>query len=340
MKEIRFLHMADLHIGSSAYIKLNLDAMSILHDIVDDANKNACDFIFICGDLFDAKPQIDVQKRISSILANFNGKIFIIYGNHDFDTANDIIWPENTYVMGLNGMENIYIEDYNLRIWGYSYSDYQIKESIYNTYFNENETNKDEINILLAHGGDKLHIPIDYNDLSQKFNYVALGHIHTHQCLNKNVVYSGSLIPQNKKEQNSHGYILGTIGETLSYSLIEIAEKYISIDFDISSYTDIEKLYMDIKNIIDKKHLYIISLKGTHNIELKLDIEHLYNIGNIETIYDNTTADIDYDEIEKLNKNNILGIFIERMKVNEHPLAKTALEYGVKAFLEAKSNDN
>lgn len=37
---------------------------------------------------------------------------------------------------------------------------------------------------------------IDFNDISKKFRYAALGHIHNHTIVKPNVVYSGSLIPQ------------------------------------------------------------------------------------------------------------------------------------------------
>lgn len=340
MKKLKFLHMADLHIGSSAYIKLDLNAMAILHDAVEYANETFCNYIFICGDIFDYEPNRETVKRVSSILSNFNGRVFLIYGNHDFNTTKKITWSENVSILGTNGMENFFDEENNTRIWGYSYSEQQISEPIYNNYFNENALNNNEVNILLAHGGDKLHIPINFNDLEEKFSYVALGHIHKYTVKSKNSIYCGSLIPQDRTETDTHGYIYGEISDSgLFHKLIEVSSKYKSTSFDVTGIDNIEILYTKLREILDSSNMYNVVLTGKRNPELIIDVHHLLSIDNIEDIVDNTQLDIDYETLYTQNKNNILGIFIERMFKNTDELSKSALEKGVQAFLE-EMNDN
>lgn len=332
--------MADLHIGSSAYIKLKIDELGLIDDIIHKANKNNTDIIFISGDIFDKKPNKKDLDRLNTILSNFIGKIFIIFGNHDFESnCTNIDFPDNIYVFGTS-ISNIYLDDLNLRIWGYSYPDRFIKNDIYKEFFNDFELSSDELNILIAHGGDTLHIPSDYSFLSTKFDYVAFGHIHKYNTPCKNIVYPGSLIPQDITEIGKHGYIMGSLGKSLQYELIPTSTQYEIIDFDITGYTDIERLYIELKYSLDDDIRYIVNLIGVKSKNLHFDINHLSSINGIEKINDYSTIGYDYNELEKYNENNILGVFIKELKNSTHPLADMALEYGVKAFLEAKEDAN
>ena len=52
--------------------------------------------------------------------------------------------------------------------------------------------------ILLAHGGDARHIPVDWNRLKTSgFDYIAFGHIHKPQIMKKpgKLAYAGALEP-------------------------------------------------------------------------------------------------------------------------------------------------
>lgn len=340
MKKIRFIHMADLHIGSSAYIKMEIDELSLIHEIIDNANSNNIDIIMISGDLYDQKPTKKMLDRLNSIFSRFNGKIFIIYGNHDYEVnATNLIYPDNVYTFE-NTFESFFFEELNLRVWGYSYDGKFIEKDIYKEYFENIELNNNEINVLLAHGGDNLHIPMDYKFLSQIFKYVALGHLHKYQTPEKNVVYSGSLIPNDSTENYIHGYISGEISDFLYYNLISTEKQYTNIVFDITPFSDIEELYISLKSICKNDSKYIVTIEGVRNTHLDYDINHLNSIKQIEKIIDKSVVKYDYESIKMLNKNNILGKFIENMQNSNNPLAELALEYGVRAFLEAKDDEN
>ena len=71
----------------------------------------------------------------------------------------------------------------------------------------------DAVHVLLAHGGDAGHIPIDYEHLKWSgFDYIALGHIHKPQIIYEDLMaYPGSLEPLDATETDSTVICLGRL---------------------------------------------------------------------------------------------------------------------------------
>ena len=61
--------------------------------------------------------------------------------------------------------------------------------------------------ILLAHGGDSSHIPINQEKLRQAgFDYIALGHIHKPWIDDRSpMAYAGALEPIDRNDEGPHG---------------------------------------------------------------------------------------------------------------------------------------
>ena len=76
--------------------KLIESRFSCLQDMVKKAEQEGCDFFVITGDLFDNINSIKVGdvKRVVGILSNFNGRVLVLPGNHDYYTGNDKIWKD------------------------------------------------------------------------------------------------------------------------------------------------------------------------------------------------------------------------------------------------------
>ena len=67
----------------------------------------------------------------------------------------------------------------SLAVYGCSYHSREIKEAKYDNAF---ARKKQRYEILIAHGGDEKHIPIQRNKIKALgYDYVALGHIHKPQ---------------------------------------------------------------------------------------------------------------------------------------------------------------
>ena len=76
-------------------------------------------------------------------------------------------------------------------VYGLSYHSREIREPRYDGI---TPGRAEPIEILLAHGGDQNHIPIDMRALaSSGFDYIALGHIHKPQASGEG---SGSFMPE------------------------------------------------------------------------------------------------------------------------------------------------
>ena len=80
-----------------------------------------------------------------------------------------------------------------------SYHRQEIREALYDNWKPEDEPG---FHVLLAHGGDENHIPIDAKRLvASGFTYLALGHIHKPQAvLRGRAVYPGALEPIDRND--------------------------------------------------------------------------------------------------------------------------------------------
>ncbi|MFH7450837.1 hypothetical protein RA279_28270, partial [Pseudomonas syringae pv. tagetis] len=69
------------------------------------------------------------------------------------------------------------------------------------------------IQILMAHGGDSSHLPMNFNSLElSPFSYIALGHIHKPRVVAEGkMAFCGSPEPLDLTETGPHGYFLGEI---------------------------------------------------------------------------------------------------------------------------------
>ena len=110
-------------------------------------------------------------------------------------------------------------------MYGFSYDTREISEARYDGL---KAQHKAEIEILLAHGGDEKHIPINAHALGRNgFAYVALGHIHKPQIVVKGMAaYAGALEPIDKNDTGRHGFIRGEMnnGET-HFSFVPFAKR-------------------------------------------------------------------------------------------------------------------
>ncbi|NLK04482.1 MAG: DNA repair exonuclease, partial [Clostridiales bacterium] len=68
------------------------------------------------------------------------------------------------------------------------------------------------------------------------------------------------------------------------------------------------------------------------------DKEPLYSLGNIRELVDESVPDYDFDKLYKENSDNILGMFIEKIRESskDDDVARKALYYGIEALLGAK----
>ncbi len=362
---INFIHTGDLHLGSqfrSASFQGSIgksrrfELWETFKRIINRANENSVDFLFIAGDIFEEDFfNLGDIKRVRNIFGDLdNTNVIISTGNHDTLKVNSLYnlieWPENVYIFSSDNLEKICFDNLNTTVWGFSWEKKEYKTS---NFLKFKELDLDKINVLLIHGDilskDSVYLPLDKSMLTKMgFDYIALGHIHKPQFISENICYCGSPEPLDFGETGTHGIIEGTIEKSqVNKKLIDFSQRQFLIEnIRIDSLMSYDEIIENILNC-DKyenrmKNLYRILLTGVIDRDINLDIKDLESCLSDEFYYieiiDNTVLDYDLERLKKDNKDNVIGIFIEEMEKKglEDPVVREALYIGLKALLREK----
>ncbi len=138
------------------------------------------------GTFFHRQPLLRELKEVNYLFSGLSHtKVVLIAGNHDYLKRDSYYhrfsWNENVLFLGEDRCGHVEFKDIETSIYGFSYASREIREPLYDSICVESDRC---FKILLAHGGDEKHIPIDRRKLmTSGFDYIALGHIHKPQVL-------------------------------------------------------------------------------------------------------------------------------------------------------------
>ena len=218
---MKVLHIADTHLGYTAYRKVTTDGINqreqdtylAFQQIIDYAIKQKPDVVLHAGDLFDSvRPTnraISVALNQILRLSKNNIPFVIVDGNHErpklaetghiFNIFNHI---EHVYPVYENKYESIMIENDKEILCIHAVPQCSSKEAFEKLIQTVKPNPDAHYNILLAHGSVKGIKELSMNEfnevyipptvLKDKYSYIALGHYHTFTEVQKNVVYAGS----------------------------------------------------------------------------------------------------------------------------------------------------
>ncbi|EKZ1561199.1 exonuclease SbcCD subunit D [Listeria monocytogenes] len=238
MKEIQFLHMADLHLDSPfiglstlpqpLFSAIQESTFQSLERITTVAIKEAVDFVLIAGDIYDSEDQsVRAQARFSKEMKRLevaNIPVFMIHGNHDFIEKHKekLTLPSNVHVFS----EQVEVMSYktatgvSVNIYGFSYNERHIRSSRVDKYKIQGNA---DFHIALLHGSEvssseehDVYAPFRVQEISKKgFDYWALGHIHKRQLLaeSPSIYYPGNIQGRNRKESGEKGASIITLSE-------------------------------------------------------------------------------------------------------------------------------
>ena len=350
---MKFIHIADLHLdmpqirlrgNKELSRKRKLEQKLALKKVVDYIKDNKVELFFISGDLFEQKYVED--DTINYIIGLFeeikDTTIFISPGNHDPLTKNSAYnlfeFPDNVIIFGKELGKHLIG---NVCIYGNGFENYEIDNLDYKNISLDSKY----INILVTHGtlnGNSKK----YNDIKEKdierFDYVALGHIHAPKIDNTNIIYSGSLTSCGFDEPGVHGMCIGEIKETENVSSVTDRKSLIDFQFVQVDETQYETKTIDITectSIVEaidkldlKNNFYKIELTGVRNIDVNKLIEELY-ISNekVCNVIDNTRYEYDLEKIAK--QDTLKGLFVKNMleEIKNNPekekIVMQAIEY-------------
>jgi DNA repair protein SbcD/Mre11 len=249
MKQVKFLHTADLHLDSpmvglrhlpkTIFHRLQESTFKALKNLIDSAIQHKVDFVVIAGDLYDGE---DRSIRAQAILRNEmdrlaqNGiQVYAIHGNHDHLGSKSISmeFPENVFFFKeeLEKAEFRKSDGTLVHLYGFSYPDRHVMDRWIDRY---EKIPGADFHIGLLHGhheGSSDHgryAPFRMTDLLEKgYDYWALGHIHKRAVLAEypHVVYPGNPQGRNRKEQGDKGAYIVSLNENGSdMNFIETAD--------------------------------------------------------------------------------------------------------------------
>ncbi|MDE4908637.1 DNA repair exonuclease [Methanogenium marinum] len=217
--EIRFIHTADLHLGtpftgiskfSPEFGKILADATyQAFEEIVSLAIRENVSFLIISGDIYDSEEhriygQLFVRKQLQR-LSDVGIRAYIVFGNHDplNGWSNHIRWPEGVHIMSGKTPEVVYFPsdvDRRAAIVGMSFARKVISENLAELFPQKKQDWPLTIGMLHctagAGNGHEPYAPCSMQDLTGTgYDYWALGHIHTPVVLRENnpaIIYSGN----------------------------------------------------------------------------------------------------------------------------------------------------
>ncbi|KAA0003968.1 MAG: exonuclease SbcCD subunit D [Thermoplasmata archaeon] len=213
---MRILHVADTHLGYSAYHKVasnglnqrEMDVYNAFKQFIDYAIETKPDLILHCGDLFDSvRP---TNRAISFALQQLlrlseeDIPIVIISGNHETPKLRETgsVFRIFEHIKGVHPVykgkyEQMEFSDVIIHAIPHCHTGEDLKKALESIEIKEGYHNIQMLHVGII--GVKEFRRGDFNEqviptgyLKQEFSYIALGHYHKETEISKNAYYAGS----------------------------------------------------------------------------------------------------------------------------------------------------
>lgn len=356
---MKFIHASDIHLGCQPdpgcpwSRERSFDILAAFRDLITACKKEKPDLLLLSGDLFHHQPSGTELKEADALFAAIPDiPVVMIAGNHDCIRLGSSLatfrWSPNVHFLSGRTLQSAEFPELGVTIWGFSYHQREIKEPVYETI---SAPIADGFHILLAHGGDTNHIPMNLNRFGHSgFSYTAIGHLHKPEW-NEELRYgfAGSLSPIDMTEAGDHGYIVGELTEneedprgTLSLRFVPLdCRKYISCKVKVTTKTTNQSLYNTVVNFVEKygtSNIYRLTITGSRDPEVNFDEEYLRSAGRIVSYSDETEQEFDIGWLYHTHARDIIGTYMDAFpgigqEEDEDPLRKKAFLYGLNALL-------
>jgi DNA repair protein SbcD/Mre11 len=237
MKQISFIHAADLHLDSPMVGLKHLPAnilsrvrestFTALGKLTSAAIDNNVDFVILAGDLYDGEDRsLRAQSRFRNEMRKLSQKgipVYVIHGNHDHLNGSwvHLDMPSNVHFFSSDVEMKIFHtkRGEKVHLYGFSYLQRHILDKRIDDYQKQERA---DFHIGILHGNEgggtdhDNYAPFTIKDLHEKeFDYWALGHIHKRTILSETppIIYPGNLQGRNKKEVGVKGCYCITLNE-------------------------------------------------------------------------------------------------------------------------------
>ncbi len=344
---MRFLQIADLHIGADTGLDQNM--WEILYQILKHAEQLRVGLVLVAGDIFHRQPLKKDVIELNKMFAEFSSMKFVcIAGNHDYIKKQSYYltadWAENVTFLWKREMDEVVFPEWNLSVHGCSFWNYKEEAAVYDTSITLQHGRS---HFLLAHGGDRNHRPFSTGALlHQGYDYIAFGHIHKpNQIVEGKICMAGSPIPFQSDDIGSHGYWIGTFDgkhvqlQFYPLKLKEYVVREVEVSSDMSQ-TLLQDRVLQILESLESYQIANVKLVGYRSWDAKPDLSGLEQHSRIGNIRDETQPDFDFRELRRHRPDSLESRFLsELMEYPDQELGLSAMYYGMEAILYAKENE-
>ncbi|CDZ55965.1 metallophosphoesterase family protein [Neorhizobium galegae] len=233
MSSFRFIHAADLHLGSpfqglalkdAAIAELFIEASRrAFSGLVDQAVERRVDFFIVAGDVYDGdwkdnKIGLFFNREVAR-LERAGIPVFLLKGNHDAESVitKTITLPKNVSEFPVNKPGSFKLDHLKVALHGQGFAERSATENLALAY-PKPETGWFNIGVLhTSLTGREPHAPYapcSVEDLrSRGYDYWALGHVHDFEIVAEDplVVFPGNLQGRSIREQGAKGAVLVTV---------------------------------------------------------------------------------------------------------------------------------
>ena len=296
----KFSHITDCHLGSWRNPKLRDLNMQAFERSILISIKEQVDFILITGDFFDVNiPQLAPVKKAVEIMKHARDSgipIYMIYGSHDFNTANismiDILHSAELFIKPTEfefNTDSIILkffvdEKTGAKITGISGRKVGLDKEIYERLDKQKLESEDGFKIFLLHKGIQEILPLNlqFRDsipislIPKGFDYYGGGHIHkrVEKKMDSSIIaYPGPLfgstfqdLEETAKGETRGFYIISFDKQIIDCKFIEINVAEILYKEIVSQKWNSEKLQNEITRTISelevKDKVVLIKVKG------------------------------------------------------------------------------
>jgi exonuclease SbcD len=308
---MRILHLADTHLGYSAYRKATedginqreMDVYDAFTQCIDYAVRTKPDLVLHAGDLFDSvRPTnraITVAVQQILRLSKENIPFVVISGNHETpklrETGNIFTIFEhlnNVYPIHHNKYETVSIQTTEETAVIHAIPQCQNPQEFEKNFKKLSCDKNADFNILVAHGAvagikefkmnefNELFVPV--KAIQQDFDYIALGHYHLYTKLQENAFYAGSTEHLSFTEaESTKGFLEVNLGKKPRYKFIPLQTR-IMIDTDpldcsgLSAEQILKRIKETIQEINPKEKILRIRLENIPSqIQRGVDFRYL-----------------------------------------------------------------
>lgn len=347
---MKIIHTADIHLGASPDPEYNWskerkeEIWDTFRSLIQKVGEENADLLLIAGDLFHRQPLKSELKEVNDLFLQIpHTRVVLMAGNHDYMKKDsyyrDFTWNENVTFFGSQKLERVYLKKIRTYVYGLSYESDEIQNALYDTCAPGKEAG---FHILLAHGGDEKHIPIQFSKLaSAGFDYVALGHIHKPRTFERGMAYAGTLEPVDRNDFGSHGYMKVILTEGDSHiQFVPFAKRsYIPLEICVNENMTQSELEAVVREDIrqnGEENMYHLSLVGVREPDLEYNTNRLLQQGQIVRVEDYTEPALDMELLHQQYDGTIIEAYIEQFPTEPEGMELKALQYGIQALLETK----